>query len=90
METLIHADIFFVVTTAAIVLLTIGFIIVFVYVIKILHRLHEISEIVRTESDLIAEDVHVLRSKMRSGTFTWTSILHFFKAIFGRQRTIKK
>ncbi|MDQ2932855.1 MAG: hypothetical protein M3Q80_00550 [bacterium] len=90
METLIHADIFFLVTTIALILLTIGLIIALVYVIKILHLLHKVADIARAESDLIAEDINLLRSRMHNGTFTLGSVIQFFKNIISRKGRLKK
>lgn len=65
METLIHADIFFFVTTIAVVLIASLFIVVIIYVVRILNDLHYVSGIVRKETDMLAGDIEDLREEVK-------------------------
>lgn len=66
MQTLIHADIFFFITTIAVVLISIGIVIALVFLILILKNLHKLSETVKTEADQIAGDIDAMRAKANS------------------------
>jgi hypothetical protein len=66
METLAKADIFFVVTTAAIVFGAIALVIIAAYVVRILRDVKRISRVVKDETEGIAGDIDDLRLKFRS------------------------
>jgi hypothetical protein len=66
MNSLIHADIFFFVTTIAVVLITSLFLVVIMYVVRILNDFHYISKVVRKETDLLAEDIDEIREEVKS------------------------
>jgi hypothetical protein len=65
METLIHADIFFFVTTIAVALIASLFIVVIIYVVRILNDFRYISGVVRKEADLLAEDIEEIRQGVK-------------------------
>jgi hypothetical protein len=65
MDTLIHADIFFFVTTIAVVMVTALFIVVILYAVRILNDLRYISGVVRRETDLLADDLEEAREKIK-------------------------
>jgi hypothetical protein len=65
MSTLIHADIFFFVTTIAIVIIAALFIIAILYVVSILKDLRYIFRVVRKETDLLAEDLEGIRDRVK-------------------------
>jgi cell division protein FtsX len=69
MDTLIHADIFFFVTTIAVVVVTLLLAIVLIYLIKVLNRIKDIAEQVREETILFREDIHELRDSVKNETF---------------------
>ncbi len=88
METLIHADIFFFISTIAIVFFVIGFIIFTVYFVHILNDLKHISSTMRKEGDKLAEDVDVLREKAKEEGVKIKSILDFFLELFTRRQKL--
>ncbi len=90
MDTLIHADIFFFVTTVAVIAFAIVSIIILVYVIIILNDIRYISGKVRKESDVILEDVHELRANVRAQGFAWSHFFTFFKKLFIKGRSRRK
>ena len=95
MTTLIHADIFFFVTTIVVVLVGVALVVALVYLIMILHRVRDIAEEVREETVLFREDVHDLRDSIRREGFNVRNLFHsfqFFKNLFNRRKTnrIKK
>jgi len=74
MDTLIHADIFFFVTTIAVVAITLLLIIVLIYLIKVLNRIKSIAEQVRDETILFREDIHDLRDSVKREGFKLKSL----------------
>lgn len=90
METLIHADIFFFITTIAIVILTIIMAIVLVYFIVILNDIRYISRKVRKESDVIIDDVHHLRDQIKTQGMSLGYLFTFFKRLFVKGKTHRK
>lgn len=67
MDTLIKADIFFVVSAVSIVLLTVLVVVALFYVIHILRNIGRISDDVKEESEEIIDDIHTLRENMKEG-----------------------
>ncbi|HEY4479190.1 MAG TPA: hypothetical protein VI981_02450 [Candidatus Paceibacterota bacterium] len=89
MESIIHADIFFFIST--VVLITIGVLggVALVYVILILHDAKHISTEVRKETNNIATLVRELCAEIRTTGFKMSSILRFIRAIFSSRRFVK-
>ena len=90
METIIHADIFFFVTTVAVILISLVFIIILAYVIVILRDIRALSRIIRREGSEIAEDVAVLRQELRhdirSGSSSILALIGFFTKLFKHRK----
>ena len=89
MDTLIHADIFFFITTIAVMFFTIGFIIFTVYFTRILNDLKHISEKMRVEGDKIIEDVGVLREKAKEEGTKIKTIFDLFLELFTRRQKLR-
>ena len=89
MDTLIKADIFFLVTTIAVIVIGIGISVGVVYMIRILRDMKYISNKIKDESDHIAEDLELLRMRVREEGFRLGHILSFFKAIFKKNKKKK-
>ncbi len=89
MDTLIHADIFFFVTTIAVVVVAFVFIVLLVYLIQVMRRIRDIADQVREETILFREDVHDLRDSVRLEGFKIKSIFDFGANFFKRKKTKK-
>jgi uncharacterized protein YoxC len=62
MDSLARSDIFFMVTTGAVIIVGILFVVAFVYVIRILRDARDVTKKVRDEAVKIADDVGTLRA----------------------------
>lgn len=87
MTTLIHADIFFFITSIFVVLLIIGFVIALYFVIRILNNLRSLSDTLRKEGELAAEDFHALRERLKAQGAGASTFFHFLGAIFKSKRS---
>ncbi len=91
METLIHADIFFFITSIATVIIGILLAITLVYIIKILIDIREISRIARSESKDLADDIHVIRNEVQSelnrGSSVVASLIRVIRGLFRRRKS---
>ncbi len=85
METLIHADIFFFISSIALVLVSIGLIIALVYVIKILRNVSDVSDKVKEESGEIIDDLKSLRGSIKQEGFKMRQMSSFFTRLIGRR-----
>lgn len=65
MDQIAKSEIFFIVTTVAVVVVTIFVAIISYYLIKIFKNVKHITTRARTETDLIAEDIGDLRQNLR-------------------------
>ena len=81
-----HADIFFFVTTIAVVFISILAVIALYYAIRILKDIDEVSKKAKVEANEIIDDMHVLRSKIKTRRIMTAGLIglavRFFKRIF--------
>ena len=91
MESLIHADIFFFITTLIVIVLGIILIIIFIYIAMIFVDIRAISRIARSESKDIADDIHIIRgevqSELRKGSSVVASLLRVVRGLFRRRKS---
>lgn len=93
MTTLIHADIFFFVTTIAVAVITIALTVLIVYLVKVFRSVRKIADAVSDETVLLRHDISDLRSEIRArgakaaGAFDWFERL---LGTAGRSRSKKK
>lgn len=90
MNNIIQADIFFFITSIAVIVSTIGVIIVAVYVVRILRDMKHISKKVSEEGDKIIEDVEHLREVAKAEGMKVKNIADFFSGIFIRRKKREK
>lgn len=68
METLIHADIFFFITTVFVVIVGTGIALVIAHCLPILKNIRRISEIAKNEAEKLAQDIEGIRSTVKEET----------------------
>lgn len=90
MNTLIHADIFFFISTIALVFISLGLIISLVYIIKILRNVSDVSDKVKDESTEILADIKEMRTDIKKEGFKLRYVSSFFSRLFGRRAKSKK
>ena len=76
MEEIAKADVFFVLTGFAVVLVTILVLAALYYVIKILRDVKDIAEHVKEESDEIISDIHSIRVGVKKAGKKLKNIIH--------------
>jgi hypothetical protein len=87
MNTLIQANVFFFVTTVAIAVLSILLIIAFVYVIRFLRDLTDVSKRFKEKSTDILKDIDEFRASARAEGTKTRSFLRLITRILGRKRS---
>lgn len=65
MQTLIHADIFFFITTIAVILVTLFIAIILFYAVKVARKVDSIAETIDKESKNVAQDIETLRTRVK-------------------------
>ncbi len=92
MDKLVHADIFFFITTCAIVLLTIIFAVALIYGVFIAKNVHYIVKKIKEESDNISGDIAHARQKIREQGMKLVSMMAFLKSLvtFGAGKKTRK
>ncbi|MBX4209329.1 hypothetical protein KW799_01350 [Candidatus Parcubacteria bacterium] len=83
-ESLIHADIFFFISSIALVLVTIGIVIAFIYAIGILKNVRDITEKGKAEWSEIVADSKKLRSAIRDEGVKWKHVVDLARNFFVR------
>ena len=90
METLIHADIFFLISTIILVIFGILGIIISIYITKIIIDIREISRIARNETSDISGDIHMIRREVHGelsrGSSVVVSIIKIIRGLFRRRK----
>lgn len=76
MNTLIHADIFFFITTIVVIVLALGVCIALFYIIRILRNFSDVSDKVKIESTEIIQDIKHAREKIKSQGLGFSYIKH--------------
>lgn len=84
MSEFLKMDIFFFVTTVAVVIVGALVGVALYYVIRILRNVEHVSERVAEESDNIRSDLQELRSNLRKEGAKWRHIANFFGKIVRR------
>jgi hypothetical protein len=90
MDTLIHADVFFFVTTIAVVIVATVLTIVLLYLVKILRNVKRITEQVHEETVLFREDLHDLRGQVRREGFKLKQLMEFLNRLKKRKTSRSK
>ncbi len=90
MNTLVHADIFFFVTTIAVIIVAIALTIALVYLAKVLSDIKEITKQVKEETVLFREDISGLRGDIKKEGFRVERFLMFAKNLFKKTKTRSK
>lgn len=73
------ADIFFFITSIAVVIATIGLAVIFYYVVVILRDVREVTKRVDEGTKALAEDFSALRGNFKREGFMWGPIFAFLK-----------
>lgn len=89
MQTLIHADIFFFITSIAVVVLSVFFAVALFYTILILRDLRQLSGLVRKGGETLASDVTEIRSAILGGGTRVLSVFDYFFDLFTHRRKQK-
>jgi len=90
MTTLIHADIFFFVTTIVVIIVGIALTIALIYLAKVLSDVKEITRQVKEETILFREDIGGLRNDIKKEGFRLERFLMFAKNLFKKTKTRSK
>lgn len=67
METILKADIFFVVTTVCVVVLTLLVAVALLYLVAILRSIKRVADVARRELSGLAEDIHDVSTEIKEG-----------------------
>ena len=95
MQTLIHADIFFFITTIAVILVTLVSVIILIYIVIILKDVRELSRIIKREGTEITEDMHAFRQEVkeemkhsiRNNQSSIAAFLNLIVSLFARRKS---
>ncbi len=86
MDSLVHADIFFFITSIAVLLGGLLLCVLIIYGILIFRDIRSISQNVKRETELLAMDIDAAREHIKEHGMQFTSIFGFLKDIFSKKR----
>jgi biopolymer transport protein ExbB/TolQ len=81
-QSLIHADIFFFITTIALVVISIGLSIAMFYLIKILRDASFVSDKIKQESTELITDIKKLRESIKDEGLKWKYVSEMVRNFF--------
>jgi len=84
MNTLIHADIFFFVSTVCFAVLAVFLLVAIILAINILMRLKRLSERAEVEGNYLMDEVHSLADRMKRRSFNPLIIYFLIKRVIKR------
>lgn len=90
MNTLVHADIFFFVTTIVVVIVGIALTIALIYLAKVFSDIREITKQVKEETILFRGDIAGLREDVKREGFRLERLMMFFKTLIKRTKSPAK
>lgn len=79
MDSFIHADVFFFITSIAVIMVTAFSVAALIYLVRILRDFNKISSKVKDETELIADDINQLRRKTKAGGLRLANFLSFLR-----------
>lgn len=80
MNQLIQADIFFFLTSVAVILITVLVVVLLIYLVLIIRDFRGVSRKIKEETELIAMDINVAREHIRKEGADIKSIFDYFKS----------
>lgn len=90
MDTLIHADVFFFITSVAVIVVSAILVIALIYLIRILRDAKAVTGKVKEETKNISEDIEQLRQKTKAQGVKVKNFFDFFSRFGKRYRTKRK
>jgi type IV secretory pathway component VirB8 len=79
-------DVFFFITTIAVILLTVIFAVVLVYLIKILRDVKYISKKAKTEADIISSELSQFRENVKENGGKLKHFISFFGSVYKKSK----
>ena len=89
-QDLIHANIFFFVTTIAVVIIALSAVVITVYAVRILTNMYDFSKRIKEEGSSIMDDVSELRASLREEGVYLKNLAVLAKRILPRPKVTKK
>lgn len=90
-SSIIHADIFFYITSISVVVVTIMLIVLFYYVVRIVRNIEHTSEKIKEEGDNILEDISMIRESIEDQGSKFAGVLKFiFGSFWGSKRASRE
>lgn len=90
MTELVKADIFFFVTTIAVIVVSVILIVFLIYAMKILRDVRHISETARKEVDEVVNDIKELRGNVREEGMRFSSIASTLSGFLFKRVNVRK
>ena len=89
MDSLIKSDVFFFITTICIVLVTILFGVILIYLIRVLRNIDLLSKKIKEEGEEIINDAHNIRIDLKSGVKKASDLISVF-SFFNKKKKKSK
>jgi uncharacterized protein YoxC len=90
MATLVHADVFFFVTTIAVVIVGVAFTVALIYLAIALRQVRDVMKEVKEEAALVRGDIEQVRNAVRRGEWKLQSLADAAIGMFRWKKSKKK
>ncbi len=82
MDSVLKSDLFFFITSIAVVLVSAVLIVIMVYIVRIMRDIKDIASTLKQQTDALSDDIDEFRSKVKEGS--WTKFIGFMGKFIGR------
>lgn len=90
MNPIIQANIFFFITSIAVVLISLLVVVLLIYLVLVIKDFRGVSRRVKQETDLIAMDIDSARAHIKEKGASISSVFDFFKDLAGKPKSHTK
>jgi uncharacterized protein YoxC len=90
MSTLLQADIFFFIASVATIVVAAVFVILLIYLIKIFKNFKSVSQIIKSQTEIISKDLNAARNEIKNETWKIKSIWDLFLKSFSPNSNKKR
>ena len=90
MNSFARADLFFAITSGAVIVVTACLVVALIYLVSILHEVRSLVVLVRKEGELLSENLGDLRSHISREGFKWTFLFAFLRKLWKRRSSSRR
>ncbi len=77
MDSILKSDLFFFITSVAVVLVSAVVVVVLIYIVRIMRDIRDIASTLKHQTESLSQDIDELRSKVKEEGWPWSKLTGF-------------